>query len=110
MTEVSDVEVRQAVRDRYARLATIGDSCCNSESDCCGVSSATEGIPVEATSVNAGCGSPLTLISPKEGDTILDLGSGGGIDVFRASQLVGESGHVIGVYATPEMTWRASAR
>jgi ubiquinone/menaquinone biosynthesis C-methylase UbiE len=42
-----------------------------------------------------------------EGDTILDLGSGGGIDVFRASQIVGPKGHAIGVDSTPEMVWRA---
>lgn len=64
-------------------------------------------VPVEASSVNAGCGSPISLISLKEGDTVLDLGSGGGIDVFRASQLVGAGGKAIGVDATPEMVWRA---
>jgi ubiquinone/menaquinone biosynthesis C-methylase UbiE len=64
-------------------------------------------VPVEASSVSAGCGSPLQLINPTEGNTVLDLGSGGGIDVFRASQLVGPSGRAIGVDATPEMVWRA---
>jgi arsenite methyltransferase len=66
-----------------------------------------EAVPVEASSVNAGCGSPLLLVSPKKGDVVLDLGSGGGIDVFRASLMVGGKGRAIGVDATPEMIWRA---
>ena len=109
MTETSELDVRKAVRERYAKLATSADSSCGDDG-CCGGSqliSIGENIPVEAASINAGCGSPLLLIIPKEGDTVLDLGSGGGIDVFRASQLVGESGRAIGVDATPEMIWRA---
>jgi arsenite methyltransferase len=108
MSEVSEIDVRKAVRERYARLAIIGDSsCCGENSNCCTPSAGTEDIPLEASSVNAGCGSPLALISPKTGDVVLDLGSGGGIDVFRASSLVGETGQAIGVDATPEMIWRA---
>ncbi len=108
MTEVSEVDVRKAVRERYARLAIVGDSsCCNENSNCCAVATGTGDLPPEASSVNAGCGSPLTLISPKIGEVVLDLGSGGGIDVFRASSLVGETGRAIGVDATPEMIWRA---
>ena len=49
----------------------------------------------------------MLLISPQKGDVVLDLGSGGGIDVFRASQLVGAEGKAIGVDGTPEMIWRA---
>ncbi len=66
-----------------------------------------EEIPVEASSINAGCGSPLQLVTLKEGDSVIDLGSGGGIDVFRASQIIGESGKAIGIDATAEMIWRA---
>ncbi len=80
------------------------------EGDCCNDSNLIqlgETVPVEASSVQAGCGSPLLLVSPKEGDVMLDLGSGGGLDIFRASQLVGEKGKAIGVDATPEMIWRA---
>jgi arsenite methyltransferase len=109
MTE-AELEVRQAVRERYAKLAVLGNSdssCCDAEASCCGTNVAAEGVPTEAASVNAGCGSPLTLISPEVGDVVLDLGSGGGIDVFRASQLVGGSGRAIGVDATPEMISRA---
>ncbi len=66
-----------------------------------------EQIPVEASSINAGCGSPLQLISLKEGDYVIDLGSGGGIDIFRAARQIGEKGRAIGIDATPEMIWRA---
>ncbi len=103
------MEIRKAVKERYAKIAISSDSSCCGGGDCSdsGLVSLDVAVPVEASSVNAGCGSPLLLIAPKEGDVVLDLGSGGGIDVFRASQLVGASGKAIGVDATPEMIWRA---
>ena len=107
---VSELEIRKAVKERYAKMATSSDSKCCDEDDCCNGSSlisSGEAVPIEASLVGAGCGSPLLLVSLKEGDVVLDLGSGGGIDVFRASQLVGEKGRAIGVDATPEMVWRA---
>ena len=64
-------------------------------------------LPSEALSVVASCGSPLAHVQVREGETVLDLGSGGGIDVFRASKLVGDKGKVIGLDATPEMIFRA---
>ena len=107
---MSELEIRKAVKERYAKLATSSEAeCCGAEG-CCGDSNLVTlggAVPVEASSVNAGCGSPLLLVSPKEGEVVLDLGSGGGIDVFRASQMVGEKGRAIGVDATPEMIWRA---
>ena len=106
---MSELEIRKAVKERYAKIATsTNSSCC--DGDASGDSdliSLGGSAPVEASSIGAGCGSPLLLISPKEGDSVLDLGSGGGIDVFGASQIVGESGRAIGVDATPEMVWRA---
>jgi arsenite methyltransferase len=102
---MSELEVRRAVKERYAKLAT------SSSSECCGDDSnlVTLGgmAPAEASSINAGCGSPLLLVKPVRGEVVLDLGSGGGIDVFRASSLVGARGKAIGVDATPEMVWRA---
>jgi len=101
---LSELEIRKALKERYSKIAT-------SESDsCCGGSelvSIGDAAPAEALSVDAACGSPLKLIEPGRGDVVLDLGSGGGIDVFRASALVGPSGRAIGVDATPEMVWRA---
>ncbi len=106
---MSELEIRKAVKERYAKIALSSDSSCCAGEDCGDVNLATSSVtvPVEASAVNAGCGSPLLLINPREGDVVLDLGSGGGIDIFRASQLVGTSGKAIGVDATPEMIWRA---
>ena len=110
MKETEELEIRRSVNNRYSKLATRtarGD-CCGGDS-CCGDSGtgSRDAVPLEASSVNAGCGSPLLLVTPKTGETVLDLGSGGGIDAFRASQYVGPEGRVIGVDATPEMVWRA---
>ena len=57
-----------------------------------------------------GCGDPITLASLKPGQTVLDLGSGGGIDCFMAAKKVGETGHVIGVDMTAEMLEKARAQ
>jgi arsenite methyltransferase len=107
----TELEIRKAVRDRYSKLATTsGSDCCGGPPSDCRASSLVqigEEIPVEASSVNASCGSPLQLVTLKPGDTIVDLGSGGGIDIFRASQIIGENGRAIGVDATAEMIWRA---
>ena len=105
--EKSEAEIKNAVRRHYANLAMVGqgESCC--QGSCCGGASADTGIiPDEALAVGASCGSPLSRITLQGNETILDLGSGGGIDVFRASKTLG-SGKVIGVDATPEMIWRA---
>ena len=107
---MSELEIRKAVKERYSKLATSSNSKSCNEDGCCSDSSLIqlgEAVPVEASSVNAGCGAPLLLISPKEDDVVVDLGSGGGIDIFRASQLIGKNGRAIGVDATPEMIWRA---
>ena len=109
---MSEVEIRRAVRDRYSKLAMSQESsCCAGFADICSFDCTeveiNNPVPTEASSIGAGCGSPLTLVSIGEGDVVLDLGSGGGMDVFRASQLVGDTGRAIGVDATPEMVWRA---
>jgi arsenite methyltransferase len=64
-------------------------------------------LPSSEWNVVASCGSPLTHVQVREGEAVLDLGSGGGVDVFRASKLVGKEGRVIGLDATPEMIFRA---
>ena len=105
---MSEIEIRKAVRERYSKLATSSEGrCCNGDSNAQGLISIGDAVPVEASSINAGCDSPLLLVTPKQGDVVLDFGSGGGIDIFRASQVVGPSGTAIGVDSTPEMIWRA---
>lgn len=101
-------KVRKEVRARYKTLAeSQGCNCCGDEGGGRESNVTMLDVPEEAAAVNASCGSPLSLIRPKSGDVVLDLGSGGGIDVFRASKLIGEKGRAIGVDATPEMIWRA---
>jgi len=106
---LSEEQIKNAVRERYSRLAVLNQACCGNEAEnvCCGPSAKEAGLPSEALSVVASCGSPLARVQVREGETILDLGSGGGIDVFRASKLVGDKGKVIGLDATPEMIFRA---
>ena len=66
-------------------------------------------VPSDVASTSYGCGDPITLASLKPGQTVLDLGSGAGLDCILAAQKVGETGHVIGVDMTPEMIERAQA-
>jgi arsenite methyltransferase len=107
---LSEEQIKNAVRERYSRLAVLNQACCGNETDkqiCCGSSTTEADLPSEALSVVASCGSPLVHVQIREGETVLDLGSGGGIDVFRASKLVADKGKVIGLDATPEMVFRA---
>ncbi|HEY6282290.1 MAG TPA: hypothetical protein VIW22_00005, partial [Nitrososphaerales archaeon] len=73
---MSELEIRKAVKERYARMATTPDSSSCGEEGCCSTDLISIGgaVPVEASSVGAGCGSPLLLVSPDQGDVVLDLG------------------------------------
>lgn len=119
MSTPSKEAIRHAVRERYAKAATQGTSCCGPT--CCdGDGAATtaeaigysadelEALPAEAN-LGLGCGNPTAIASLRPGQVVLDLGSGGGIDCFLASREVGPEGHVIGVDMTPEMVSRARA-
>ncbi len=112
--------IRTKVREHYGNFAANFDP--QSAGGCCGSSPSDEAInlslyetpeiedlPVDVTGISAGCGDPVTLASLKPGETVLDLGSGGGIDCFLAAQKVGATGKVIGVDMTPEMLDRARA-
>ncbi len=68
-----------------------------------------EGLPVDVTGLSMGCGDPISIASLKPGETVLDLGSGGGIDCFLAGRQVGDTGKVIGVDMTPDILARANA-
>ena len=122
---INTTERRTAVRERYARAAVTGDSCCGP--DDCGPSAATttptademscsvgydqdelSNLP-EGANLGLGCGNPVALASLAPGETVLDLGSGAGIDCFLAAERVGPEGRVIGVDMTPEMVERARA-
>lgn len=106
--QTSEAIIRRAVRERYSKLALKTDCC---RDDCCSDSSRgklqASIVPAEAAQVAAGCGSPLSYANVTRGQTVVDLGSGGGIDVFRAARLVEPQGRVIGIDSTPEMIWRA---
>ncbi|MCY4526217.1 MAG: arsenite methyltransferase [Anaerolineaceae bacterium] len=94
------------VRERYGALAERGDSCCSP--DFYGAAT-LEGLPVEAGELSLGCGNPLESAALQPGETVLDLGSGAGIDCFLAARAVGPEGRVIGVDMTPAMLERAEA-
>jgi SAM-dependent methyltransferase len=109
-------EIRDAVRERYGRLARTasGGSCCQPTSDCCGSSQeiklySEESADGALAGSSLGCGDPVTIAGLEQGETILDLGSGAGLDCFRAAGQVGASGRVIGVDMTPEMISLAEA-
>ena len=116
------VDITNAVRERYgevARRVSSGDgagSCCGS-SGCCGSTSEVwdpitanlydagelMGIPAEALLASLGCGNPTALAELHEGETVLDLGSGGGIDVLLSAKRVGPGGKAYGLDMTDEM-------
>jgi SAM-dependent methyltransferase len=111
-------DIRSAVRDRYARTARQADQGgCGCGCGCGGASqseqlgyerSELQAIPAEAD-LGLGCGNPTALAGLQAGETVLDLGSGGGIDCFLAARRVGPAGRVIGVDMTAEMIDRARA-
>ncbi len=111
--EVHEEDVRRAVRERYSNLALTGSSCCgpstNTMCSCGGLYPAADviSLPAEAVAVSAGCGNPTAIAGLKPGMTVVDLGSGGGIDAFLSAKKVGDKGKVFGIDATHEMIMRA---
>jgi len=102
---MSEEQIKNAVRKHYSELAVMNEICC--DSGCCTTTDKEVDVPSESIIPGASCGSPLSHTKVEQGEVVLDLGSGGGVDVFQASKLVGESGKVIGLDATPEMIFRA---
>jgi SAM-dependent methyltransferase len=98
-------EIKRMVREAYAEIARRGSSCCAPSTPCC-EDEGERSVPKEAN-LGLGCGNPVALASLKEGEVVLDLGSGSGFDCFLAAQKVGEKGRVIGVDMTPEMVHKA---
>lgn len=113
-------QLRETVRRKYAEIAgTAADSCCSTPS-CCGedtegglgysmIGEAYDGVDgyVEDADLKLGCGVPVEHAGMAPGQTVLDLGSGAGLDAFVSRKQVGENGHVIGVDMTAEMIARS---
>jgi SAM-dependent methyltransferase len=110
---MSTSNVQDAVREKYGEIArAVGRSgCCGPTACGCGdpISSnlysraETADLPADAVAVSLGCGNPTALIDLKPGETVLDLGSGGGIDVLLSAKRVGPGGKVYGLDMTDEM-------
>jgi arsenite methyltransferase len=115
MATLTNSEIRDEVRSHYGEIARTGRTCC--KPDCCTPSGDAAvrlgytaqdvaGAP-EGANLGLGCGNPQAIAALQRGETVLDLGSGGGFDCFLAAQQVGPTGMVIGVDMTPDMIARA---
>jgi len=129
----NELQIKEKIKEQYSKIALIGntDSCCmpssssSSSEECCNTevddiyssirsaaksigydSSELESIP-QSSILGVGCGNPTKFAPIKEGDTVVDLGSGAGIDVFLAANIVKESGKVIGIDMTEKMIEKA---
>lgn len=111
-------ERREQIRENYSQVALKGTGGCCCSPGCCSSDSSSDVIATtknlgyseedlqnmpHQANMGLGCGNPLAFASLQAGETVLDLGSGGGFDCFLACRQVGDSGHVIGVDMTPEM-------
>lgn len=121
-TNVMDAEmVRGVVREAYSEIAERGGSCCGSQGCCGGATDETAtqiaqavgydldelaALP-EGANMGLSCGNPIALASLKPGEVVVDLGSGGGFDIFMAGRKVGPTGRAIGVDMTPQMLSKA---
>jgi len=117
---MEDKKVKEVVREGYARIAKQDSSCCVPANSCCGSTDLAQDISKkigyteeelkavpEGANLGLGCGNPVALVSLREGETVLDLGSGAGFDCFLAADKVGSNGRVIGVDMTPEIIEKA---
>jgi len=116
----SSEQIKEEVRTGYAKIATGKQSSCCADTGCCGSKRSNHADPErlakalgydaeslanlpEGANMGLSCGNPVAIAALKEGQVVLDLGSGGGFDVFQAGEKVKNSGRVIGVDMTPEM-------
>lgn len=123
MPELEQDVIRQAVLENYSEVAKRGGAGCVPEATgCCGGGAGTVSMSKQigyseeelasvpsGADMGLGCGNPQAIAALKLGETVLDLGSGGGFDCFLAARQVGETGRVIGVDMTPEMVRKARA-
>lgn len=117
-------DVRESVREFYAERARNSDSCCaptagkSSTGSCCSSNPFHDeqlltGIPDDVANFTLGCGDAVSLAKVQPNETVIDLGSGGGLECFIAAKQTGEAGHVIGIDMTPDMlskAWANAAR
>jgi len=112
-------DIQQAVRDKYGAIATsVSESSAGARTGCCGPAvcgcgdpitsnlysdAETSGLPADAVAASLGCGNPTALLALEPGQVVLDLGSGGGIDVLLSAKRVGPTGKVYGLDMTDEM-------
>jgi len=118
---VTDKKMKEIVKDKYGKIAAGAASGCgcgcrpmpeeaiSNISKGVGYSDADLAVVPEGANLGLGCGNPLAFSALKEGDVVLDLGSGAGFDSFLAARKVGKTGKVIGVDMTPEMIAKATA-
>ncbi len=113
-------KIRQQVREGYGAIARTGSSCCGPASSCCGGGAGPARLAErvgygadelaalpEGANLGLSCGNPTALAELREGEVVVDLGSGGGFDVFIAGRKVGPTGRAIGVDMTADMLTRA---
>ena len=112
-------DTREAVRKGYAEIAKGGGSCCGPAKSCCGADDAAGAARAvgysdaelatlpDGANMGLSCGNPGAIAALKPGEVVLDLGSGGGFDVFLVAQKIGPTGRAIGVDMTPEMLNKA---
>lgn len=118
---MNEEQIREQVREGYGRIAEGGGSCCGGRPTCCGSAPAAAdelarrigysaeelaALP-EGSNMGLSCGNPNALAALQAGEVVLDLGAGGGFDVFIAARKVGPTGRAIGVDMTPEMLAKA---
>jgi arsenite methyltransferase len=114
----SSEQIKETIKQKYGQIAVKSSCCCGSDSTCCNQDSSAysvfnddysrlQGYVTEAD-LQLGCGLPTQHAGIKDGNIVVDLGSGAGNDVFVARQLVGEKGRIIGIDMTPEMIDRAN--
>jgi arsenite methyltransferase len=118
---MNDTNIKSAVKEKYGEIAKTSSSCCQSACGCGTDSSAAGGMVMdglyddvekrirEVADLGLGCGTPTAFADLIAGMTVLDLGSGAGIDVFVAAKKIGPTGKAIGVDMTDEMISRAEA-
>ena len=121
---MKETEIKKTVREKYGTIAKQSSNSCGctpAATSCCGSTTGMSNIisksvgysdndlnsVPEGANLGLGCGNPVALASLKEGETVLDLGSGAGFDCFLASKKVGATGKVIGVDMTPDMLDKA---